>query len=169
MWRKIFITVIVLLLISFLIYKIVSTISKKEKNQSAISVLPNFKFYTLANIPFTNDSLITKKNSLLLFFNTTCEHCQYELEAIIKNISNFKNTNVLLISSQAKKDIALFDSTYQISNYPLLHLLHDSDGNFYKIFGTTLVPTVITYNTDNQLIKKISGEIKIETIISLLK
>ncbi len=169
MWRKIFIISTILLLIFLLIYKIVSTINKKEKNESAISTLPNFKFYNLLNLPFTNDSLITKKNSLLLFFNTACEHCQSETEHIIKNISSFKNTNVLLISSQVKKDILLFDSTYQISNYPLLHLLHDNDSNFYKIFGTTLVPTAVIYSTNNQFVKKISGEIKIETIISLLK
>jgi thiol-disulfide isomerase/thioredoxin len=169
MWRKILLLTSIFLIASFLIYKITSTINKKEKIQNTISVLPNFKFYTLSNLPFTNDSIIVKKSSLLLFFNTTCDHCLYETEQIIKNIAAFKNTNVLLISSQAKNEILLFNSTYNISNYSTLHLLHDSTDNFYKTFGTNAVPTAIIYNASNELVKKIHGEVKIETIISLLQ
>jgi len=168
MWRKIITGAITMLLVSLLGYKIVSTINKKNKIQKSIAVLPDFKFYSLENQPFTKDSLLPNQSTLFLFFNTTCEHCQYETEEILKNAGLLSKKNVLYISSQSIQEIKAFDSTYHLTSYPFIILLRDSTSNFYKIFGTSIVPSSVIYNDKGMLVKTFKGEVKIDAIINSL-
>ena len=137
--------------------------------QKNIAAIPPFQFTNLQNNIFTNDSLTKDQPTLLLFFNTTCEHCQYETEQIINNSASFNISNVLFISRQSKKDIQLFDSTYKLSSYSFIKLLRDSTDNSYKIFGINSYPSSIVYNAAGKLVKSFKGETKIEAIISALQ
>lgn len=169
MWRKILVFAGIIVIVVFFSFKIVNAINKKKQIQNRIILLPNFNFYNLQNQPFTRDSLAPNKSSLFLYFNTTCEHCQYETEQILKNLPQLSNTNVLFISSQSKKEILSFDSIYHLTSYSIIKLLHDSTDNFYKTFGSNLVPSSVIYNSEGKLIKTFKGEVKMETIIRLLK
>lgn len=169
MSRKVLIIIGVLSIVLFFVYKIVTTAQYKSQLQKNIASLPAFQFTNLQNIFFTNDSLTKSRPTLLLFFNTTCEHCQYETEQIIKNNASFSNSNVLFISRQSNNDIRLFDSTYQVSKYSFIKLLRDSIDYSYKIFGINSFPSSIVYNTEGKLVKSFKGETKIEAIISALQ
>lgn len=169
MGRKALIIIGILSVVLFFVYKIISTVQTKTKLQKNIATLPFFQFTNLQNQFFINDSLKKSQPTLLLFFNTTCEHCQYETEQIIKNISSFKNSNVLFISRQSKNDIQLFDCIYHLSKYSFIKLLRDSTDNSYKIFGINSFPSSIVYNADGKLVKSFKGETKIEAIISALQ
>ena len=98
MWRKISIIALLIVLALFLGYKIISAINGKQQIKEAIAILPSFEFYTLQNRPYTKDSLLQNQSTLFLFFNTTCEHCQYETGQILKNANQLVNKNVLFIS-----------------------------------------------------------------------
>ncbi len=169
MVRKVLIISGILSVMLFFGYKIVTNIKNKNQLQKNIASILTFQFTNLQNNFFTNDSLTKSQPTLLLFFNTTCEHCQYETEQIIKNNASFSNSNVLFISRQSKNDIQLFDSTYQLSKYSFIKLLRDSTDYSYKIFGINSFPSSIVYNADGKLVKSFKGETKIEVIISALK
>ena len=169
MSRRTFIITGIFSVVLFFVYKIVTTIQTKNQLQKNIASLPAFQFTNSQNHLFTNDSLAKNKNTLLLFFNTTCEHCQYETAQILKNNASFSNSNVLFISRQSKNDIQLFDSTYQLFKYAFIKLLRDSTDYSYTIFGINSFPSSIVYNTDGKLVKSFKGETKIEAIISALQ
>lgn len=169
MYRKVLIIIGVLSIVFFFVYKILTTAQYKSQLQKDIAYLPAFQFTNLQNIFFTNDSLTKCQSTLLLFFNTTCEHCQYETEQIIKDNASFCNSNVLFISRQSSNDIRLFDSTYQVSRYPFIKLLRDSIDYSYKIFGINSFPSSIVYNNEGKLVKTFKGETKVEAIISALQ
>lgn len=156
-------------IIVFFIYKIFSNIIHKEHVRKITSVLPNFKFFNLQNKPFTKDSIPANKKTVLLFFNTTCEHCQYETEKIIKSNKQLQSANFLFVSTQSQKELLQFDSIYHTTSFPFIRLLRDSSNIFYQAFGTTIVPSSFIYDSKGLLIKKFTGEVKIETIINLLK
>jgi thiol-disulfide isomerase/thioredoxin len=167
MWRKISIALIMVLVL-FLGYKVINAINNKQQIKEAIATLPAFKFYTLQNKPYTKDSLLQNQSTLFLFFNSTCEHCQYETEQILKVAGQLSNKNVLYISSQSIREIKAFDSIYHLTNYPFIKLLRDSTNNFYKTFGTSMVPSSVIYNDKGMLMKTFKGEVKIEAIINAL-
>ncbi len=169
MVRKVLIISGILSVMLFFGYKIVTNIKNKNQMQKNIASILNFQFYNLQNQFFTNDSLTKKQPTLLLFFNTTCEHCQYETEQIKKNNASFRMSNVLFISRQPKNDIQLFDSIYHLSKYSFIKLLRDSTDYTYKIFGINSFPSSIVYNAEGKLVKSFKGETKIEAIISALQ
>ena len=169
MGRKALLVIGILSVVLFFVYKITSMVQTKTQLQKNIATLPFFQFTNLQNQSFINDSLKKSQPTLLLFFNTTCEHCQYETEQILKNNASFRNSNVLFISRQSNNDIRLFDSTYQVSKYSFIKLLRDSIDYSYKIFGINSFPSSIVYNTEGKLVKSFKGETKIEAIISALQ
>ena len=126
MLKRIIIITSIVGLLAFLIFNILTIIDKKSKANKLIQNIPTFSFFTLKNKRYTNDSIPLSKSTLLLFFNTTCEHCRYETEQILKNKSNLYNTNVLFISKQPLKEIKTFDSLYQISANAFMSVLQDS-------------------------------------------
>lgn len=168
MLKKIILTCFILFIICFIGYKIWETVDRKEKVNESIKNLPSFGFTTLNYEIFNSDSLLSNKNNFLLFFNTTCEHCQYETEQILKNKAAFTNTNILFISKQPINELKVFDSIYQIYENSSMKLLQDSLDITFKIFGINSNPSSIIYDSNKKLLNAFKGEVKIETIISLL-
>ncbi|MGG9970313.1 TlpA family protein disulfide reductase [Ferruginibacter sp. SUN002] len=118
---------------------------------------------------FTKDSIQANRPTLFILYNSDCEHCQYEASEITKFANAFKTTNILFISNQPYPEINQFDSIYHLTQYPFIKLLKDSTDNFYKIFGTSVVPSLIIYNSKSELVKNYKGEVNVLKVIDQLK
>ena len=92
----------------------------------------------------------------------------FTAEQIVKNAAQLSNKNVLYVSGQSIREIQAFDSIYHLTKYPFIKLLRDSSDNFYKTFGTGMVPSSVIYNDKGMLTKTFKGEVKIEAIINAL-
>lgn len=160
--------ILVLFFITLLVYKINNAIKIKARIEHNIVDLPNFSFYNLQQQPFTKDSLPINKPSLFIYFNTDCEHCQYEATEIVKNTTALRDDNIVFVSNQPYTNIRQFDNAYHLSQYSFIRLLKDSTDNFYKTFGTSTVPSLVLYNSKGALIKNYKGEVDITTVITLL-
>lgn len=169
MSKKSIALVVLIAFLTIALYKIYTTVSNKNKIENNISALPNFTFYNFQQKIFTKDSLSRNKPILFIYFNTDCEHCQYEASEIVKNINAFTNTNVLFISNQSFSEINSFDSIYHLSQYRFIKLLKDSTNGFYKTFGTSVVPSVLLYNNKGELLNSYKGEVSIAKVIDQLK
>lgn len=154
--------------IVFLLYKIVSTANKRSATDERIAWLPAFTFYNLDSTLFTNDSLPDGRNTVIMYFNTGCEHCQYETGQIIKHANELQSANFLMISIQPVKELKSFDSSYQISRYPFIKLLRDKNSIMHPTFGANNVPSIFIYDSNKRLVKKYAGEVKIEAIITMV-
>lgn len=61
--------------------------------------------------------------------------------------------------------VAKFNQDYHLNTLSNIVLLRDTKFQFYKIFGTTTVPSFFIYE-HQKLVKKIIGETKIENLIA---
>jgi len=78
--RKYIIVAIGLIFVGFvgyMAYNIVVTAQKKKEIAANTQQLPNFKATQLDKHTFASNE-IPKKTTVIIFFNTECEHCQYE-------------------------------------------------------------------------------------------
>lgn len=153
-------------IIGFLLYKIACTVNQKTVTDERIARLPVFTFYNLDSTLFTNDSLPDGRSTVIVYFNTGCEHCQYETEQIIKNAGSLQQASFLLASIQPIAELKKFDSTYRLLSYPFIKLLHDKGNVMHHVFGANNVPSIFIYDSNKRLIKKYTGELKIEAIIN---
>ncbi|RZL32280.1 MAG: redoxin domain-containing protein [Pedobacter sp.] len=151
----------------FMVYKIVKT--KKQNNAVAAikQTLPNFTFYKLDSVETGNTFIENDKAVCIFYFNSDCEHCQYEAKEINKNIALFKNAQIVMVSFNTIKEIKDFSKQYNL-NHPNVTFLQDPKLEFKKWFGETSVPAVFIYNAKHQLVKEYHGETKIEAITKYL-
>lgn len=162
---KISVILIVGTLISYMSFRIVKKANAKKEAAESTSALPDFEFYTLQNELFTKGSLESNKPVAVLLFNTECDHCHYEVQGILKNITSFRAMQTLMISGEQTDHIEKFVNTYKLEDYPEIKVLRDKGGERLKRFGTESSPTVFIYDKSHRFSKKYTGETKPEAIL----
>jgi len=153
--------IIMLALVVFMVYSIIEKQTAKKEIQTKIQSIPvNVSLFTLDSTSF---SFPIAKPVVLVLFNSTCEHCQYELGQIKENIANFNEVELVFLSSESiatiKQVAEGFDS---VSN---LNFVKINPEDVYENFGTVRFPTIFIYNTTGKLVKEFKGETKIEAIL----
>ncbi|MCA4893610.1 MAG: redoxin domain-containing protein [Cytophagales bacterium] len=112
----------------------------------------------------TNNSIPT----IIILFNTTCEHCQYEATEIKKSIDFFSQVRVLMISSETIEVIKAFGDQYGLTNKPSITFAKISPDDVFETFGSVSIPHIFIYGKDRKLIKEFKGETKIDAILQYL-
>lgn len=160
-------TVILTSLVSYMIYKMVKTKQANQLTNNAKKNLPNFAFYNLDSVVTSNKFITKNKPVCVYYFNTDCEHCQYEAKEINRNITLFKNVQIVMVSFNTIKEIKAFAKQYNL-NYSNLTFLQDPKYQFSNWFGKASIPSVFIYNSKHKLVKEYQGETKIEAITKYL-
>lgn len=142
---------------------IFSIVSKKLNKKELQSTFPSTHFYQLDSSLLVNSSITTEK-IVLIYFNSGCEHCQYEAKSIAENLTLFKNSTVLWFSSENITQIKDFANKYQLANQNQIIFLKANAQDLSKDFGSLSPPSVWIYDKDRSLIKFFKGETKIEAI-----
>lgn len=154
--------------VSYLLYKSIVKVHTKQVLKETIATLPDFNFLSLDSISKTKANLIPDKYLVLVWFNTGCEHCQYEAQEFRGNPDSFKQTQILMVSGEPISDIRNFGNTYRVDTLNYLTLLHCEYNVFFNTFGTTSVPSIFIYSPEGKLLKQYSGETKLEAITKYL-
>ncbi len=142
---------------------------QKQQVQENCQTLAAFSFQNLAGQAFELNDMAAGQPTLVIYFNPDCEHCQYEARAIRDSLHRFEQTNVLLISDEPSARLQEFGAEYDLLGYPNVHILHDANGDFRRLFGTSSVPSIFIYNRERELVKHFKGETKIEAILKYLQ
>lgn len=157
---------VVFTIVGLLTYKLFLKIKTKSNIQERLKKMPEFTFEDMNNKSYSFLNIDPEKSTIFIYFNTECDHCQYEVKELKKNIDKFSNTSILLISSERINIIKEFYKTYSLENLQNIKILKDLADSFYKIFSTRVIPTIFVYNKDKKLINKFSGETKMDVIIN---
>jgi hypothetical protein len=91
-----------------------------------------------------NDSLFVPKNSLIIFYETNCGNCHYELEALKRKYNLLKDNKIRIISIAADVDKDVFEST--ATDFPWTDKICDFkgfDGDNFRNYGIVGTPTFI--------------------------
>jgi hypothetical protein len=146
-------------------YSSIQKIALKKKVADSLKSIPVFK----ANSPdSTLISLQQKTPTAIIYFNTDCDHCQYEATQIKKNILKFRNAQILMLSIEPLTNIRTFITKYRLENLDNLRVGQISGKTAVETFGFKSVPHILIYNAESQLVKEYKGETKIEAILKYL-
>ncbi|WP_445721586.1 TlpA family protein disulfide reductase [Flavobacterium sp.] len=165
---KIVIPIIVLSLLAFMGYKVVSKINHKKQVAENIKKMPSFAYITLENEIFANENLEQKKPTLFIYFNSECGFCNHEAEMVQQNVEQLKAIQVVFISFEPVEKIKQFADNFKLLNYDNIHFLSDSENTFATTFDVKSMPCIVIYDKENNLIEKIKGQTKVETLIDKL-
>ncbi len=142
-----------------------SKINHKKQVAENIKKMPNFSYVTLENKVFTQENLMQNKPTLFIYFNSECDFCNHEAEMVQQNIKELKDIQVVFISYENLEKIKSFAAKFKLLHHDNIHFLSDSKITFAATFDVKSMPCLVLYNKENNLIEKIKGQVKIETVL----
>ena len=156
-------------MLSYFGFQILSKINHKKQIAENIKTIPAFSFENVKGGFFSEKDIKTDKSTLFVYYNSECEHCNEEAKMIKDNITKFSNIQLIFISHEKPKEIIAFATKYKLNNYDTITFLSDTKMSFRNTFDVKNSPCLVLYNKDKQLIEKIKGQIKTETLIKKLE
>lgn len=169
--KKVILFVLILGLLASAVWLIFSVQQKKEANAEAevrAESIPAIRLTSLSGDTFSLPQLSSGIATVLIYFNSTCEICQMELKSISERISEFKESHILLISSQEKAELEGFNNSHSLKNSPNVHWLIDEEMNVAAHYGVRSVPAIFCYNSEGKLQGKFQGPVKVNLILEKL-
>lgn len=166
---KIIIPLLFLGLLGYFGFKIISKINHKNEVAIHIKTIPNFLYKNVNGGTFGKVNLKPNTNTIFLYFNTDCEFCQEEAKQIKANLEQFKAIQLVFISIEKTATIKNFAINNKLNIYDNVHFLCDESMDFSSSFDVTSLPTLVLYDEKQQLIEKIKGEIKVESLLKKLR
>jgi peroxiredoxin len=143
---------------------------EEQKTLSVQKKLPAFEFYNLdTRTIFSNKNIDHNKKICVVYFDPDCDYCESEISSIVKNISLFKETEILLISASQLQRIENISAKLHLNQFNNIHILWDKELRFESLFGKFIIPSSYLYNNDSTLLKEYHGLVDINAITQWLK
>lgn len=165
---KILISVLVIAILVALVYSVVTEIYHKEEIDKRLQTMPAFSFKTLKNKSFTNIHLKNNTPTVFIYFNSECGFCQYEVAEIKKNIESLRDIQFLFVSEEKPELIEKFLLKNKLEGCNNITFLYDREFGFTTVFDTMTIPTIVIYDKNKKLVKKVKGQVKANKLINLL-
>lgn len=164
-----FLVFLILTLIGWLAWQSVSELKTRQARSDSISSIPPLRIVDqYGQSHYLPEIKAKTKSFLLVLFNSECEFCQHEGEAIFENLVAFKETQIVFVSDEPIESINAFASKYFPGESNVLFAKTTAE-NIANIFGTVTYPNLLLYNVDGILIKEYKGEVEIETILRAIE
>lgn len=167
-YLKIILPIVVISLLAIMGYKVIDKINYKKQVAENIKQMPVFSYFDLEGNLFTKDNLPNNKPVLFVYYNSECDFCNHEAEMIQQNLEKLKDIHIVFISFEKTDKIKEFAQKYSLLQHDNINFISDSKATFATTFDVKSLPCLVLYNQDRNLIEKIKGQVKIETVLEKL-
>jgi peroxiredoxin len=169
--RKLLLIFLSLVLLSALIYLgffFQQKEAKKELIQAQIIRLPDLDLPDLDGQSVNLKALVGNKSTLLVYFNSTCEICQLELNSIANRIVEFDPHALVFVTVQPVEEVKEFIQELGISDRESVHFLIDSEMEVAGYYGVKGVPALFIYDSAGSLVADYTGPVKVDLLLEQL-
>jgi len=167
--RKIFLlisAVSLLLFCSLRLYVYLSRPTPPDELRERVGRLPELSLKDSDGNPYTIEM---GRPVVLVYFNSTCDHCQRQLSAIRANIGLFAAAQVVLMSTQPMEEVTPFIRGLNFDNRSDVRVVQISHEELSEVFGTLGLPQIFVYSPEGRLAALFAGETDISGIAEFLK
>ena len=146
--------------------------SNKKENVSTVEEAPERN-----ELPPLQVTLVTGErvmvnslpgNTILIFYNPDCDHCQREAKAISGQLEAFKNYSLYFIAPGAMEEMNRFASAYGLSGFSNVRFAQTEVADVIRLMGPFPTPSLYIYSSGKRLVKKFSGETDVDEIVKFL-
>ncbi|MCX8492306.1 MAG: hypothetical protein ORN54_14705 [Cyclobacteriaceae bacterium] len=135
-----------------------SSYTKKELTSMIESFKPSSDYSANLNLD---------KPTLVIYFNSECDHCQEEFKDLEKNMTYASAIQICLVSQQEFIHTTSFIKQYQLSKHPNIFLFQIKPDKIVSTFGNTIVPQTFAYSK-NILLKSKKGKGNLKEFLGAL-
>ncbi len=105
---------------------------------------------------------------MFMVFSPDCGHCQHETEAILANIKDFKNTQIVMVTYLPFEEMMIFYKNYHLSKYPQITVARDTKFFFPVFYKVQNLPAIFIYDKKGDFKKGFEGSVKIDSLVAEL-
>ncbi len=121
-------------------------------------LLPSFNILMMDSVTrFNTKDIPTGKPFIVMGFSPFCYHCQAQVNGIIYNIAQFKDTQIYMVTPFSYKDLKVFYNSFHLDRYPSIHVGIDSQDVFMTYFKSPGIPYVAIFDGKKRLKEARSG------------
>lgn len=109
------------------------------------------------------------KPVVLIYFNSTCDHCQRQLNVLRDNLRLFTAASLVLMSSQPIEEVVAFTDGLGFDRASNVHVVQITHEELSDVFGTLGLPHIFVYSAEGKLVGLFAGETTATAIAEQLK
>jgi thiol-disulfide isomerase/thioredoxin len=158
---------VVICTIAWMVSSSFEKIQKRTEREQKSNTLPELNLFTLDSLAFGALSK-SHKPLILIYFNTSCEHCHYEILSIKNLADEFKDVEIIFFSTEPLSIIRPFASAMDFEEHSNIHFAKISFTDVTDAIGTLSIPHIFVYGPDKKLWKEFKGETKPEAILKYI-
>ncbi|UYQ93724.1 redoxin domain-containing protein [Chitinophaga horti] len=127
---------------------------------------PPFKLTLPDGKMATANELGKNKEKIVLIFSVDCDHCKHLTQDVLKNISKFKDKQILMITPFGRERMVEYYKQYKIANYPGITMASEPTRQIMNFYGLQQFPGVYFYGKKGNLINKhFEGDVKASDLL----
>lgn len=155
-----FITGILLLIVAFA-FKTYSILDQRREAIIRLSDIPKINLIGIDSSGLEVDG--RNKTLVIIYFNSSCDLCEFEAIDIRDNIKDFQNVNLLMLTSESLKSIQLFSSKFNLDKNENITFAKIDEKDVVTYFGSSGTPQIYIYR-DEKLVKEFRGQTKVNVL-----
>ena len=141
---------------------------KPEPPYKRFPTVPPIQLLQQDSTTLTKDKL-KKQPLILMFFSPTCDHCQHQMEDMIKNMDKLSHYQIVLASYSPMEEMTEFYKNYKLSNYPNIKMGRDNRYLLPPFYDIRSLPYLALYNKKGDLVTTFEGNAKVSKLTDALK
>ncbi len=168
MIRKCLLLLLVTSLLAVTLFVLHNTLEKANHKRWArqnLNVLPDIP---MVDFDSTRFYVSLNRKTILIYFNSECNYCQYEVDQLIRSKKALKDFDLVLMSSESLDVLKSYAKENSFLDQPGISFTKINLEEAYNAFGSLAVPQIFIYGTDQRLIKEFRGETKLDAILKYL-
>jgi len=131
--------------------------------------LPNFSILQEDSTSwFTARDIRRGAPVIIMLFSPECDHCQKQTSLMTKNMSQLRNTEIIMSTFQPLYKMKDFIRQYKLYQYPNVHVGRDVKYFFGPFYRVRTAPFLALYDKNRNLIKVFEGDVKVDRILEAL-
>ena len=121
-------------------------------------ILPSFNVLLMdSSTVFSTDTIPYGKPFVMMYFSPDCEHCQKQVEDLLKNMDRFRNIHFYFFTPFQFHLLKSFYEYYHLYNYPNITIGFDNRFFLPNHFNARSTPWVFIYNDKKRLERVYEG------------
>ncbi|MBS1549065.1 MAG: TlpA family protein disulfide reductase [Bacteroidetes bacterium] len=133
--------------------RLASTITK-NKNTEIGSVFPDYVFQNTVNSNVNSIHQVKAKNKIVVFWSSTCSHCETELPKLLKIYSELKKLGVEIIGLSLDQDSKVYHSKAEAYPWVNSSELKGWNSSFVDVYNVHATPTYFILDEKNKIVNK---------------
>lgn len=151
----------------YLVYNINTTIKDKEDLAIHLQSIPSFNLKNLKGA-YIKDRDLKGKKSIIIYYGIDCSFCESEAVQLQNNKEKIAEYNVLMVSQNTLEEQSEFRDRFDLKEENF-HFAYDEDQSFLNSYGIAGTPTILLYDQNGMLLKKLTGSASMDIILKYLR